>query len=63
MEKLQKQISRTQHKEKETDMDTMIIPPIRSLLESGPPNQTVLAAYIDDLDSHLDENSRRYIIC
>jgi redox-regulated HSP33 family molecular chaperone len=63
MEKLQKLPPRTQQKDKDIEQDTMIIPPIRTLLERGPPNQTVLAAYIEDLDSHLDENSRRYMIC
>lgn len=40
---------------------TMTVPPIRSLLDNVPPSQEVLGVYIDDLDSQLEENSRKYV--
>lgn len=58
MEKLQKQTSKTQQREMEF-LKSMTVPPIRSLLESVPPSVAVLGAYIDELDSQLDENSHK----
>lgn len=58
MEKLQKQTSKTQQREMEF-LKSMTVPPIRSLLESAPPSVAVLGAYIDELDSQLDENSHK----
>lgn len=42
-------------------LHTMTVPPIRSLLDNVPPSQEVLGVYIDDLDSQLEENSRKYV--
>lgn len=58
MEKLQKQTSKTQQREMEF-LKSMTVPPIRSLLESAPPSVAVLGAYIDELDSQLNENSHK----
>lgn len=44
-------------------LKSMTVPPIRSLLESAPPSVAVLGAYIDELDSQLDENSHKMDEC
>ncbi|XP_062617081.1 uncharacterized protein KIAA0825-like [Saccostrea cucullata] len=62
MDRLYKQSSKSHQKEMEM-LKTMTVPPVRSLLESVPPSQAVLTAYIDDLDNHLEENSRKMDEC
>ena len=60
MAKLNRQSSKKNHKEMDLP-HTMTVPPIRSLLDNVPPSQEVLGVYIDDLDSQLEENSRKYV--